>query len=342
MWNFQGARAFEGFMPALYVGPPLLPAQVCAGRCYPARELAACMCPQGSSVDDSGTRSPHAVPLRAGTLEHLDWDAPEWRALLRQEAVYLDELRAWDQHNIAAGAYRERTDKFEKRASATEAAGTRRPLKVEDTMPRVLRMQRAKASTNRAVAGAAAESARSTSGSGGEATALVLDGAEAGTASVLLAAGFQRGRVLIPNLIPSVAESLRNDGSGGFACAAMVEDYVLGAPPVALDLAYLDFTGAFPRRAPHLRALFERGWLRPGGVLACTFSTREGPWQPGDGDAGAMPPGWSQAHAAYALVRVLLGAARESGLRLEGPDLEGSSDPSCEYKRSMVRTIRLY
>jgi len=244
--------------------------------------------------------------------EQNDWDAPEWRPLRELEAAYLAGLRAWDARNLETGEWCERTDKFERRASGLE--------------PRVRKMHEAKSLTNQAVAAAGGEAARQVRGKAGmrEAAALVLDGAEAATASALVAEGFPRGRLLVPNTVPSVAEALRRKGFR--AWAGWVQDYLKAPVLRPLDLVYLDHTGAFPRRAGQIRALFENGIVGPGSVVACTFSTREGPWQEADPAAVGLPRGWSRAHAVYAVLHVLLSSAHAHGLSLQGLDLDGMAD----------------
>lgn len=244
--------------------------------------------------------------------EGIDWDSAEWQSLKNLEASYLAGLQAWDVHNLETGEWCPRGDKYERRTSGIQ--------------PRVHKMIAAKAQANWAVAHVAAESARQKRGTDGvaEAAALVLDGADATTASALVAQGFLPERVLLPNTVPSVAEALRCKGFR--AWAGRVQDYLRAPVLRPLDLVYLDHTGAFPRRAGQIRALFENRIVGPGSVIACTFSTRQAPWEDGDPGSAALPKAWSRAHAVYALVHVLLGAARAQGLELEGPDLEGLAD----------------
>lgn len=240
--------------------------------------------------------------------------------LLRLEKKYLCERRAWDAAFVGEGEKSrwELEDKFEGRLAST-------PCK---DAPRAGRARGAKAITNGAVAASAAMVS-----SPGVGWAMVLDGEDAATSVALLEQGFRPERIFSPNVCPPVVAALR--GLGILSWAGRIEHFLDavaegggGAESLpALDLVYLDHTGAFPSRAGQLRtALQTRGLLAPGGVLACTFSTREGAPESRGAESEGLPPGWSQAHAIYVLARVLVEAASVANVRLEGVEQDGLVD----------------
>lgn len=232
------------------------------------------------------------------------------------EATYLAELHAWtllDQGRGTREPLDEPRDRFEKRTAASKA-----------TWPRIQRARRAKDWTNRAVASAARQAAFDAGLAPETARALVLDGVEGMTTTALESEGFLPQNILSPNIVPSVASALRRRGVQ--AWAGRVEDF-LSAPLVPpLQLLYLDHTGAFPPRAPQIQQVFRSRAVGAGGVLACTFSMRSGPWAEGERIAEVLPPGWSHAHAAHALARKLQEGASAAGLEVEGVNIEGLDD----------------
>lgn len=251
----------------------------------------------------------------------------ERRLTMQLEASYLERLRSWDEMHIERGEdCNVPCDHFENRPSNTQHS-------------RVKKARQAKLLTNQAVAAAVVESARRTGTPIGDAKMLVLDGAEGHTTAALEARGIQACQVLSPNRVPAIAEHLRKRGV--CAWAGRIEDY-LDAPVVRpLQLVYLDHNGALAPRAGQIEQVLARGFLLQGGVLACTFSTREGGWArrvaevpPYQGHLGGaappcsdeMPTGWSAAHAIYALVSLILRAAGGRGLAVEGADIAGLDD----------------
>jgi len=191
------------------------------------------------------------------------------------------------------------------------------------------------------VAAGAARARQSTDLQEHEGTALILDAEDAATGSALVAEGFLSGRVLVPNIIPSVARSLRKEGF--VAWAGRIESYLRSPIFVPFDLLYLDHTGALPGRVVQIWDAFRQSVISAGSVVACTFSTRAGNGQDDVIDSSQtylpqyMPKGWSAAHAVYALVHVLFCAAAEQGLAIHGSDEQGLSDytfqfPSCTHK----------
>lgn len=238
------------------------------------------------------------------------------RRILRElEAAYLAELHAWESYDRAAcKGGGQRADKFERRASL-------------EALPRVWRARKAKERTNAAVAKAAAHSARHVWLPVARARALVLDGAEGSTSEALAREGFQLERVLSPNIVPSVAATLRRRGLCAPTCR--LEDVLGTCLARALQLVYMDHTGSFPSRVSHIRRAFETGAVADGTALAFTFSTRRAPWDPDEPEVASLPAGWSEAHAVFALVQVVLAIAATHNLSVEGADIEGLNDYIC-------------
>lgn len=243
------------------------------------------------------------------TYFYDDAECCMWQPLIEWEISYLATLASWDERNIRVGEYCARTDRFEKRHSEIES--------------RVRQQQQAKSKTNDAVAKSAYEGLARRGRLASDAFALVLDGADAATSQALMSVGFRSQNILVPNTVPSVAESLRHQGIRSWA--GRVQDYIVAPVVKPIDLVYLDHTGAFPKRAGQVKDLFDSGIAGLGSVLAFTFSTREGNFRQVC-PSTTLPIGWTKAHAVYSLVNVLFYAADSVGLTIEGADLDGLLD----------------
>lgn len=250
-----------------------------------------------------------------GDSSDVDWqhiDVAVRHALQTLELDYLAELRAWEEiDGQMTGARDSAQDRYERRS-------------LDFALPRARRARAVKSTINGLVALAGASAAQRSNLEVCGARALVLDGVEGRTLSALSAEGFRRENIFTPNIVPEVAWALRRQGAS--AWAGRVEDFLASPLLRRFQLVYLDYTGSFPPRAGQVRSLFERGLVASGSALALTFSCREGPWGNCDPCSGAMPAGWSQAHAVYAAVHVLLSSAAACGLALKGGDLDGLDD----------------
>ncbi|CAE8615244.1 unnamed protein product [Polarella glacialis] len=259
-------------------------------------------------VGSAGSENNNNANKRPASSLDASWAAPEWRQLLELEARYLQTLGEFDEFNKVMGSFHERTDKFERRASADNR--------------RMSQNREAKLRTNLALATAVAAAASAAHGKhfGDRALALVLDGEDGATSKALVSQGFRPERVLVPNTVPSVAAALRDQGLR--AWAGRVEGFLEpGACPALkpLDLLYLDHTGSLPKRAGQIRAAFQS--LIPLHLPAVTAP------QPAAVSGRGLPcEGWSRAHAVYALFAVLLQSAVGCGLWIEGAGIEGLAD----------------
>ncbi|CAK9076597.1 unnamed protein product [Durusdinium trenchii] len=227
------------------------------------------------------------------------------RRALSLESVYLTELRAWaarDERQAPQRSALPRADRFNRRDKT-------------QGWPRALRAAKTKHRLNALVVEAAS------SCKCGSDIALILDGCEGNTCRALQQ---RKIRSLAPNVAPLTQKALEEWCT---SWCGRIEDFLrldlssLGA----VRLLYLDHTGSFASRASHIEAAFKSGILKPGSVLACTFSMRYSPVE----DLASrrwLPRHWSRAGALFALVTAVDGCARAVGLEVMGIDLPGLND----------------
>lgn len=234
------------------------------------------------------------------------------RRVLTLESVYLTELHAWARFDAIHGDPKaiSRADRYERRDKS-------------QGWPRAVRAAKTKQRLNTLIVEAASCSESSSD------IALILDGSEGQTCRGLTGK-LPQLHCLAPNVAPETQQALEQLDRC-FSWCGRIEDFLrcdlssLGA----VRLCYLDHTGCFASRASHIEAAFRSGVLRPGSVLACTFSMRHSPVE----DVASrrwLPTGrwgrWSQALALFALITVLRSCAHAVALDVVGIDLPGLND----------------